>query len=119
MYCIRFSIPSNCQAVFFNIPNGVLYFGFSLPLNFQTEFLNGRTYTYSQVKQSAISVASALHRLGYKKGDVVLSFSTNNIDVCILMLACASLGLWYSAANPTFTAGTVAFLLNTSVLPIK
>ncbi|BFZ07670.1 hypothetical protein BsWGS_10709 [Bradybaena similaris] len=69
-----------------------------------TEFLNGRTYTYSQVKKSAINVASALHRLGYKKGDVVLSFSTNNIDVCILMLACASLGVWYSAANPTFTA---------------
>uniref|UniRef100_A0A0B6ZD64 Luciferin 4-monooxygenase n=1 Tax=Arion vulgaris TaxID=1028688 RepID=A0A0B6ZD64_9EUPU len=69
-----------------------------------TEFLTGRTYTYSQLKENSIRVASALHRLGYRKGDVLLSFSTNHMDISVLMLACASLGIVYSAANPTFTA---------------
>ncbi|CAG5124191.1 unnamed protein product [Candidula unifasciata] len=79
-----------------------------------TEFVSGRTYTYSQVKKNAIKVASALHRLGYKKGDVVLSFSTNHIDLPVLMLACASLGVWYSAANPTFTADELSRQLQDS-----
>jgi 4-coumarate--CoA ligase len=69
-----------------------------------TEFLTGRSYTYSQLKENSVRVASALHRLGFRKGDVVTSFSSNNIDISVLMLACASLGLVYSAANPTFTA---------------
>ncbi|XP_059160345.1 uncharacterized protein LOC131943957 isoform X2 [Physella acuta] len=68
------------------------------------DFLTGRKYTFLDLKEKSIKVASALTRKGYRKGDVVLAFTPNTIDFTVLMLACAATGLWFSAANPAFTA---------------
>ncbi|CAG5134861.1 unnamed protein product, partial [Candidula unifasciata] len=76
------------------------------------DFLTGKQYTYAQLKEKSIRVASGLHRLGYGKGDILLSISPNTVDVTVLMLACAANGMWYSSANPTFTAGELAMQLN-------
>ncbi|CAL1533737.1 unnamed protein product [Lymnaea stagnalis] len=78
------------------------------------DFLTGRKYTHSQVKEKSIKVASALHRLGYRKGDVITSFSTNHVDFTILMLACAANGIWFSPANPTYTHEELSRQLNCS-----
>ncbi|XP_012942880.1 probable 4-coumarate--CoA ligase 5 [Aplysia californica] len=67
------------------------------------EFATGKTIKYSQLRETCLKVASGLHRLGLRKGDVLLTFSTNNIDFTVLMLACSCIGVWFSPANPTFT----------------
>ncbi|KAK0050708.1 4-coumarate--CoA ligase 5 [Biomphalaria pfeifferi] len=66
------------------------------------EFSNGQSYTFGQLKEKAIRVASGLHRLGYRKGDVISVFSTNHINYSVLMLACAATGVWFSAVNPLY-----------------
>ena len=71
----------------------------------QEEFLTGRKYAYGQLKEAAARVASALYRKGYRKGDVLLVFSTNNVDYIVLMVACAAAGVWFSTASPAFIAG--------------
>ncbi|KAH9519668.1 4-coumarate--CoA ligase 3 [Bulinus truncatus] len=68
------------------------------------DFLTGQKYTYSQMKEKAIKIASGLHRLGYRKGDVICVYSANHINFSVLMLACAATGVWFSAVNPAFTA---------------
>ncbi|CAL1545805.1 unnamed protein product [Lymnaea stagnalis] len=78
------------------------------------DFLTGRMYTYGQLKTNAIKVASALHRLGYRKGDTVMVFSSNHIDYTVLMIACAANGIWFCAANPTFTPEELSRQLNHS-----
>ncbi|GFS22267.1 4-coumarate--CoA ligase [Elysia marginata] len=68
------------------------------------DYLNGRHYTYSQLKEAIARVASALYRKGYRKGDVLCAFAVNNVDYTVLSVACAAAGVWFSAANPGFTA---------------
>ncbi|BFZ12021.1 hypothetical protein BsWGS_15060 [Bradybaena similaris] len=78
------------------------------------DFLTGKQYTYAQLKEKSIKVASGLHKLGYGKGDVLLLSSPNNVDVTVLMLACAANGMWFSSANPNFIARELAIQLNHS-----
>ncbi|KAH9519673.1 4-coumarate--CoA ligase 1 [Bulinus truncatus] len=68
------------------------------------EFLTGKKYTYQQLKEKSVKVARGLYNMGYRKGDIVLAFSPNQIDYTVLMLACATIGVWFCAANPAFTA---------------
>ncbi|XP_005111972.1 4-coumarate--CoA ligase [Aplysia californica] len=68
-----------------------------------TDVPTGKTYTYTQLKENIIKVASGLHRAGFRKGDVILVFSTNQIDFTVLQLASSCLGLWFSPANPQYT----------------
>ncbi|GFO49197.1 4-coumarate--coa ligase 1-like [Plakobranchus ocellatus] len=78
------------------------------------EFLTGRKYTYTQLKDASFRVASALCRKGYRKGDVILAFAVNNVDYSVLMVACAANGVWFSAANPNFTPAELARQLQNS-----
>ncbi|KAK6182798.1 hypothetical protein SNE40_010398 [Patella caerulea] len=73
-----------------------------------TDFSSGRSYTYSLLKASAIKLASALTKLGYKKGDVIAVFSVNMPEYSILMIAAASIGVIITPANPAYTAGELA-----------
>ncbi|XP_055881151.1 uncharacterized protein LOC106069292 [Biomphalaria glabrata] len=66
------------------------------------DFLSGQTYTFAQLKEKAIKVASGLHRLGYRKGDVISVYSPNHVHYPVLMLACAATGVWFSAVNPSY-----------------
>ena len=71
----------------------------------QTDFLTGRQYTFQQVKDYTRRVASALHKHGFKKGDVIATSTINLPEFSILVLAAASLGVIVSPANPTYTSG--------------
>ncbi|RUS72972.1 hypothetical protein EGW08_019275, partial [Elysia chlorotica] len=68
------------------------------------EHLTGRSYTFSQLKEAIVRVASALSSRGYRKGDVLLVFAINNVDYNVLSIACAAAGVWITPANPAFTA---------------
>ncbi|KAJ8298831.1 hypothetical protein KUTeg_022891 [Tegillarca granosa] len=51
----------------------------------------GRTFTSAQLKDYSIRVASALTKLGYRKGDKILIFSNNCAEYSILFMACGEL----------------------------
>ncbi|XP_071079909.1 uncharacterized protein [Haliotis cracherodii] len=74
----------------------------------------GRSYTYSELQEAAIKVASAITRLGYTKGDVIAIFSANVPEYCILILAAAWCGIVVTPANPSYTAGELARQLEMS-----
>ena len=86
--------------------------GVCLSLYFpQEEYLTGRKYTYAQLKEAVVRVASALYRRGYRKGDVLLVFAVNNVDFTVLTVACAAAGVWFCPANPSYTAGTAFYCM--------
>lgn len=72
------------------------------------DFLTGRKYTYKQLKDFSIRVASALRKQGYKKGDVIATFTINIPEFSILILAAAALGVAVSTANPAYTAAELS-----------
>ncbi|KAL8589754.1 hypothetical protein ACOMHN_027262 [Nucella lapillus] len=76
-----------------------------------SDYLTGRKYTYAQLKDYAIRVASALHRRGYKKGDVIVTCTINLPELSILILAASSLGVIVSPANPVYTAAELSHML--------
>ncbi|RUS82285.1 hypothetical protein EGW08_009963 [Elysia chlorotica] len=72
------------------------------------DYLTGRSYTYSQLKEAIVRVGSALARRGYRKGDVLLAFAVNNVDFTVLTVACAATGVWFCPASPSFTPAELA-----------
>ncbi|KAH9519672.1 putative 4-coumarate--CoA ligase 5 [Bulinus truncatus] len=72
------------------------------------DYITGHQYTFGELKEKSIRVASGLHRSGYRKGDVVAVYSTNQINYTVLMLACAATGVCFSAVNPTYTPGELS-----------
>lgn len=78
------------------------------------DHMTGRQMTGSQIKEASIKVASSLVELGYKKGDVILIFTTNCIEYAMLFLACGAIGAVVTTANPVYTAGELARQLHYS-----
>ncbi|XP_076464333.1 putative 4-coumarate--CoA ligase 1 [Babylonia areolata] len=76
-----------------------------------SDYLTGRKYTYAEVKDYAIRVASGLHRRGYKKGDVIATCTINMPEFSILIIAAASLGIIVSPANPAYTPAELSHML--------
>ncbi|KAK7104284.1 hypothetical protein V1264_019032 [Littorina saxatilis] len=76
-----------------------------------SDYLTGRKYTYQQIKDFARRVASALHKRGYKKGDVITTSTLNLPEFPILVLAAASLGVIVSPANHMYTAAELSRML--------
>ncbi|XP_067681240.1 uncharacterized protein [Haliotis asinina] len=74
----------------------------------------GRSYTYKEVEEAAVKVASALTRLGYTKGDAIAIFSVNVPEYCMLILAAALCGIVVTPANPAYSAGELARQLEMS-----
>lgn len=68
-------------------------------------------YTGAKIKEQVIKVASALTRMGYKKGDVVMLFSLNCPEYPIIFMACGAIGVSVSTANPVYTPG-ICVLIN-------
>lgn len=71
----------------------------------QVDHMTGRQLTGSQIKEASIKVASNLVKSGYKKGDVILIFSTNCLEYAMLFLACGAVGATVTTANPVYTPG--------------
>ncbi|KAJ3174958.1 hypothetical protein HK101_010798 [Irineochytrium annulatum] len=59
-----------------------------------------RTATGSQLAEQVRVAASAMRRLGVKKGDVIAAYLPNAIEAISLMLAAASIGALWSSASP-------------------
>lgn len=77
-------------------------------LDMMVDYPTGQVYSGAKIKEQVIKVASALTRLGFKKGDVVLLFSTNCPEYPIIFIACAAIGVTVSTANPVYTPGELA-----------
>lgn len=67
--------------------------------------------TYSQLHTSVVRVASALVKLGLRKGDVVAIYSPNCLQFVIATLAIVAAGAAFSSVNPSYTAGDETPLL--------
>jgi acyl-CoA synthetase (AMP-forming)/AMP-acid ligase II len=70
--------------------------------------VSGRSYTYAELVEAVRRVASALHRRGFRKGDVFAIFSPNAPEYAIAFHAVATLGGATTTINPLYTAAEVA-----------
>jgi acyl-coenzyme A synthetase/AMP-(fatty) acid ligase len=71
------------------------------------DFPTDRKYTYAQLRGAIVKVASALTRLGYRKGDVISIHSVNIPEFSVLLVAAACAGVIVTTSNPAYTAGEV------------
>ncbi|KAL3874681.1 hypothetical protein ACJMK2_037659 [Sinanodonta woodiana] len=78
------------------------------------DFSTGASYTYTELKDRCIKVASCLTRLGYKKGDVVAYYGVNNPEFAMLFLGCAAAGIILTTINPAYTPGELGHHLEHS-----
>lgn len=67
------------------------------------EAATGRTMTYGQLAEGIRSVAAGLHRLGFKRSDVLALCSPNSCDYAMVFHAVTSLGGVCTTLNPSFT----------------
>ncbi|KAL8713619.1 MAG: hypothetical protein Q9220_002481 [cf. Caloplaca sp. 1 TL-2023] len=75
----------------------------------------GRSYTYSQVKQTAIDFGKGLKAVWeWEKGDVLGLFTPNSIDTPAVLWGCHWAGGIVSPANPGYTADELTFQLKDS-----
>jgi long-chain acyl-CoA synthetase len=70
--------------------------------------------TYGQLRRHVDGLATALHRMGLKKGDVVALLLPNSFQYPICYYACLALGLTVTAINPTYKALEIKHQLNDS-----
>lgn len=68
------------------------------------DHLSGRQWTFQQLLDDTVRVASGLARMGLKCGDTLLLISFNCPEYPLLFLACAANGIILSTANPSYTA---------------
>lgn len=71
------------------------------------DFETGNTYKFNELEDLARRIGSFLTRKGYKKGDVIAYFGTNNPEFALLLLGCASIGVTLTTANPAYTEGEI------------
>src|SRR5689334_11069030 len=64
----------------------------------------GRTLTYRQLADGVRRAAAGLHRLGFRKGDVLAIYSPNLPEYAVVFQAVALLGGINTTANPLYTA---------------
>lgn len=69
-------------------------------------FLDGKI-TYREFGEHVDRFATALHKLGLKKGEVVTLLLPNSFQYMIGYFACMRIGLVASGINPTYKAGEV------------
>ncbi|KAL3435869.1 hypothetical protein BDV09DRAFT_166329 [Aspergillus tetrazonus] len=74
-----------------------------------------RSYTYNDVKQSAITFGQGLKSLfDWRKGDVLALFTPNSIDTPVVMYGALWAGGVVSPSNPAYTVDELAFQLRNS-----
>lgn len=74
-----------------------------------------RSYTWSQVRDTAVEFGRGLSsQWGFKKGDVLGFFSPNSVDYAPVFFGAHYVGGAASTANPTYTAKELAFQMKDS-----
>ncbi|OJJ01234.1 hypothetical protein ASPVEDRAFT_130643 [Aspergillus versicolor CBS 583.65] len=80
-----------------------------------TDADSGRSYTYKDVKQSAIAFGQGLKSVyDWRKGDVLALYTPNSIDTPVVMYGALWAGGVVSPSNPAYTAEELAFQLRDS-----
>ncbi len=69
---------------------------------------SGRTLTYRQLADAVRRAAAGLHRLGFRKGDVLAIYAPNCPEYAVVFNAVASLGGINTTVNPLYTADELA-----------
>jgi len=72
----------------------------------------GEFMTYRQLLDYVLSLATALNKLGLKKGDVVAFLLPNSFQYVICYYACQMLGITSTGVNPTYKPAEVQHQLN-------
>ncbi|KAJ0257464.1 4-coumarate--CoA ligase-like 2 [Hirschfeldia incana] len=89
----------------------------SQPHRGETAFVDavtGRRLAFSELWLGVERVASCLHTLGVRKGDVVIILSPNSILFPVVSLSVMSLGAVITTANPISTPGEISNQINDS-----
>jgi len=76
--------------------------------------VTGREYSYNEVQESVVNMASGLVRSGLQKGDVLALVSPNSPEFCTTYFSTLAMGGIMSPCNPSFTAEELAFQFKNS-----
>ena len=71
--------------------------------------VTGREYSYNEVQETVVNMASGLVRSGMKKGDVLALVSPNNVEFCTTFFSTLAMGGIVSTCNPQYTAEELAY----------
>jgi len=72
----------------------------------------GRTLTYGELEKRSASIASALHGLGLRRGDVIALLSDNAVEAFEVYWAAIRSGLYITAVNWHLAADEAAYIVN-------
>jgi fatty-acyl-CoA synthase len=73
-----------------------------------------RRLTYSELKERATALGRGLLAMGFKRGDRIGVWSTNNVEWVIVQLASASVGALLVNINPAYRAKELEYALKNS-----
>jgi fatty-acyl-CoA synthase len=75
---------------------------------------SGRVITYQQLDDNSAALASALHGLGLRKGDVVAMLSDNAAECFEIYWAVLRSGLYITAVNRHLSSDEIAYIVQDS-----
>ncbi|KAL8749106.1 MAG: hypothetical protein Q9184_006936 [Pyrenodesmia sp. 2 TL-2023] len=101
------------------IPNSdiwsLIFEGKDRPFPDEKDPETNRSYTFAQVRSTAIEFGKGLKSVWeWRKGDVLVLFTPNNIDTPAVIWGCHWAGGVVSPANPGYTVNELAFQLKDS-----
>ena len=76
--------------------------------------ITGREYSYNEVQESVVNMASGLVRSGMEKGDVLALVSPNSAQFCTTFFSTLAMGGIISTCNPQYTAEELAYQFKNS-----
>ena len=81
----------------------------SLPL-LQICGVTDKTLSFSETYRNVLRLSEALHRRGYRHGDVIATAMPNCLEMPALVFACAARGIITTTMNPLYTEGELRSL---------
>ncbi|CAA6670318.1 unnamed protein product [Spirodela intermedia] len=75
---------------------------------------SGVVYTYAEVQLTARRVAAGLHRLGIRRGDVIMLLLTNSPEFAFSFLGASYAGATTTTANPLYTSSEILKQIQTA-----
>ena len=76
--------------------------------------VTGREYSYNEVQESVVNMASGQVRSGMQKKDVLALVSPNSMEFCTTFFSTLSMGGIVSTCNPNYTSEELAYQFKNS-----
>ena len=76
--------------------------------------VTGREYSYNEVQESVVNMASGLVRSGMQKGDALALVSPNSVEFCTTFFSTLAMGGIMSTCNPNYTSEELAYQFKNS-----